>query len=246
MHRNMNADFKSNIAIVLSIVAIVLSTYGGGLITSKQPEGPEGFIKQAAKDAGIGGRTYDKCIEDPAMVDLVEEDIREAEMIAQVAQLAGVGTPFNVVVTDQQAFPINGAYPYEFFDLVVNQINENGIVSDDILEQAQIVPFDDTVRDAFRDMIVEDDHRRGAENPTITIFEYSDFECPFCARVHPTLSQIVDEYPNVAWVYRHYPLSFHPQAMPAAIASECVAIKEGNDAFWEFTDIVFENQDQLQ
>ena len=84
------------------------------------------------------------------------------------------------------------------------------------------------------------------ENPEFTVIEYSDFECPFCSRVHPTLDRLAEENDNVTWVYRHLPLSFHPQALPAAIASECVAQEEGNDAFWQFADTIFANQSELQ
>ena len=81
------------------------------------------------------------------------------------------------------------------------------------------------------------DHIRGDADATISIIEYSDFECPFCQRHHPTMKQVLDEVSDVNWVYRHYPLSFHPNAQPAAIASECAA---DQDMFWEFADIVFE------
>ncbi len=85
------------------------------------------------------------------------------------------------------------------------------------------------------------DHIRGNKDAKLVLIEYSDFECPFCARVHPTIKQIMEKYPNdVAWVYRHFPLSFHPKAMPAAVASECAAQLGGNDAFWKFADILFE------
>jgi len=98
----------------------------------------------------------------------------------------------------------------------------------------------------FRPFDPVTDHYRGSGSPSITIIEYSDLECPFCARVHDTFKQIVDEHTDVTWVYRHLPLSFHPQAMPAAIASECVAREEGNEAFWNFADTIFANQEQLQ
>ncbi|OHB22841.1 MAG: hypothetical protein A2939_03475 [Parcubacteria group bacterium RIFCSPLOWO2_01_FULL_48_18] len=91
------------------------------------------------------------------------------------------------------------------------------------------------------------DHILGNPNAPIAIIEFSDFQCPFCARFHPTMKQLLKEFPNqVRWVYRHFPLdSIHPQARPAAIASECAAEAGGNDAFWTFTDRVFEQQQQM-
>jgi len=92
--------------------------------------------------------------------------------------------------------------------------------------------------------VVDDsDHIRGDANAELTIIEYSDFQCPFCARFHPTMQQVMDEYDGqVRWVYRHFPLSFHPNAAPAAEASEC-ASEQGK--FWEFADALVENQDLL-
>lgn len=92
--------------------------------------------------------------------------------------------------------------------------------------------------------ITDADHVRGnLKKAEVVIVEYSDFQCPFCERHHPTLEQIADEYGDkVAWVYRHFPLSFHPEAGPSAIASEC-ANKQGK--FWEYADKLFENQSLL-
>ncbi len=96
---------------------------------------------------------------------------------------------------------------------------------------------------ALRQMpaVNENDHKQGAQNPVVTLVEYSDYDCPFCNRVHPTLERIVEEYPNqVAWVYRHYPLdALHPTARTAAEVSECVAKYGSNDKFWELTDEIF-------
>lgn len=92
----------------------------------------------------------------------------------------------------------------------------------------------------------ETDHVLGNSNAPVTIIEYSDFECPFCARFHPTLKQLLQEFPDVKWVYRHFPLtSIHSRALDAAIASECVAEQGGNDMFWQFSDAMFDNQNRL-
>ena len=92
--------------------------------------------------------------------------------------------------------------------------------------------------------VSDEDHIRGDRNAEITLIEYSDYECPFCERFHPTTQQILDEYEGtVRLVYRHFPLDqLHPKARPAAVASECVAELGGEDAFWAFTDAVFANQ----
>ncbi len=91
--------------------------------------------------------------------------------------------------------------------------------------------------------VTKDDHIRGNKDAKVVLVEYSDFECPFCGRHDPTMQAISKKYGDkVAWVYRHFPLSFHAHAMPAAIASEC-ASEQGK--FWEFSDKVFANQDKL-
>ncbi len=92
--------------------------------------------------------------------------------------------------------------------------------------------------------ITEKDHVRGNFQAPVTIIEFSDFQCPFCQRFHPTVQQILDDYPNqVRWVYKHFPLdSIHSEARPSAEASECAA-EQGK--FWEFTDALFENQSRL-
>ncbi|MFH2020998.1 MAG: DsbA family protein [archaeon] len=75
----------------------------------------------------------------------------------------------------------------------------------------------------------------------ITIEEFSDFECPFCARAYPTVNQILDEYgSDVKVVYKHFPLSFHPLAQKAAEASEC-ARDQGK--FEEYHNILFESRE---
>lgn len=82
---------------------------------------------------------------------------------------------------------------------------------------------------------------KGEANAKVTIVEFSDFECPFCASFYTeTLPKILSEYVDKGLVkmdYRHYPLSFHPQALPAAITSEC-ANEQGK--FWEMHDKIFE------
>ncbi len=95
--------------------------------------------------------------------------------------------------------------------------------------------------------ISDSDHIRGNKNAPVKIVEFSDYQCSFCARHHPTMLQIMSEYGDqVAWVYKHFPLdSSHPEARPSAEASECIAEQAGDDGFWQFTDTLFANQQRL-
>lgn len=89
----------------------------------------------------------------------------------------------------------------------------------------------------LRPVTAERDHILGNPDAPITIIEYSDFECPFCKRFHPTVIKLIENNKdNVRWVYRHFPLGFHnPGAQKQAEASECVAELNGNDAFWDYS-----------
>lgn len=92
------------------------------------------------------------------------------------------------------------------------------------------------------DPLQENDHVRGDKNARILLIEYSDTECPFCKRFHPTAQQVVDDYKGqVAWVYRHFPLdSLHSKARKEAEASECANELGGNEAFWKYLDKIYE------
>jgi len=88
---------------------------------------------------------------------------------------------------------------------------------------------------------IDDDPMLGNKNAKVTIIEFSDFECPFCAKFYSeTMGQIKTEYIDtgkVKLVYRDFPLSFHANAQKAAEASECA---DDQKKFWEMHDLLFE------
>ena len=85
------------------------------------------------------------------------------------------------------------------------------------------------------------DHIRGSRDAEIFFIEYSDYACGFCGMFHQTVKQIIEESEGkVAWIYRHTP--YQRGGMALTIASECVTEQLGEDAFWAFTDSLFENQ----
>ena len=78
----------------------------------------------------------------------------------------------------------------------------------------------------------------GNPDAPITLVEYSDFECPFCAQAAPNVKALQAKYPDrLRVVYKHFPLPFHPAARPSALAS-LAAQDQGK--FWEFHDVIFD------
>lgn len=118
----------------------------------------------------------------------------------------------------------------------------NGIVTAPPLKEKEVAG--NTTELENLSSITSADHIYGNPNALVKVVEYSDMECPFCARFHSTMRQVIDEYGEdgqVAWIYRHFPLeSIHSKARKEAIASECAAELGGNDAFWKFTNRFFE------
>jgi protein-disulfide isomerase len=90
----------------------------------------------------------------------------------------------------------------------------------------------------------EDDHVRGAADAAVTVVEYGDYECPYCAAAAPVLQQLVEESGGrVRLVFRNFPLADrHPYALTAALAAEAAGAQ---GAFWPMHDQLFTKQDRL-
>jgi len=97
-----------------------------------------------------------------------------------------------------------------------------------------------------QDIDEDDDPFLGDPNAPVTIVSFEDYQCPFCKRAFdqtfPLLKKEYIDTGKVKYVYRDFPLSFHPQAQSAAEASEC-ADEQGK--FWEYHDAIFQNQQSL-
>lgn len=92
-----------------------------------------------------------------------------------------------------------------------------------------------------------EDPQWGSVDAPVTIVEFSDFQCPFCSRVGPTLEALKAKYgpSQLRIVFKHNPLPFHEHARPAAEAAAAVFALAGNQAFFAFHDLVFNNQENL-
>lgn len=89
----------------------------------------------------------------------------------------------------------------------------------------------------------ERDHIRGPREAPITVVEYGDFECPYCGQAEDVVRELLADYGDVRYVWRHLPLNdVHPNAQLAAGAAEAAA-RQGK--FWEMHDLLFDNQDAL-
>ncbi len=97
--------------------------------------------------------------------------------------------------------------------------------------------------DLYIDVDPERDHVRGPINAPVTVVEYGDFECPYCGQAEPVVRELLRDFGDVRYVWRHLPLNdVHPHAQLAAEASEAAA---DQGAFWEMHDLLLDHQDAL-
>ena len=179
-------------------------------------------IEQVLKAADIRADEYQACLKDGAASQRVQDDIDRGIT-------SGVeGTPATIIVhvpTGASAL-LSGAQPINVFQQVIDALRAGETVDVPMIEG-------DFTLDT-------DEHLIGNPEADIVMIEYSDYDCTFCQRVHPTLTQLVSDDGNIAWAYRHFPLTaIHPEALPKAIASECFAELGGAEAFWLFTETNF-------
>ncbi len=176
-----------------------------------------------------------------------------------VAKQVGVqGTP-NFYIDGRN---VQGAQPYEEFKKVIddeiqraNKLIAQGTPANQVYTafmkgaktaaqaQAQAAKGPGAGTEVYK-VAVGDAPTRGSKQPKVTIVEYSDFQCPYCSRAAATLDTLMKDYASdVQLAYKHNPLPFHQQAMPAALAAEA-AREQGK--FWEMHDKMFKNQTSLQ
>lgn len=124
---------------------------------------------------------------------------------------------------------------------------QKGVEKEEVEDRAQVDDSDPekSIADGPVNIKVnKDDRVLGNEDASVTIVEFSDLQCPYCAKFHTTMNQIARDFPGqVRWVYKHFPLeSIHPFAKRAALATECAG-EQGK--FWEYTNYLFESQSKI-
>ena len=102
---------------------------------------------------------------------------------------------------------------------------------------------DEPLVDLAYDVDPDRDHIRGRLDAPVTVVEYGDYECPYCGRAEPQVRELLRDFADVRYVWRHLPLSdVHPNAELAAEATEAASAQ---GAFWPMHDLLLEHQDSL-
>jgi protein-disulfide isomerase len=222
------------------------------LMFAHQTELSEARYEEWAKQVGVDVAKWKADKDSPEIAAAITKD-------ASYGQSVGAdGTPAFFV----NGKFISGAMPFESFKAIIDdqlkkadELLKKGTSQDDlyktiVADNVKSGPSAPAAAaapspDQKFDVQAGNSPSRGPKNAPVTIVEWSDFQCPFCGRVEPTLKQVMDQYPGkVRIVWKNQPLPFHPNAMPAAEAA-MAAYEQGNDKFWALHDKFFENQTAL-
>lgn len=138
------------------------------------------------------------------------------------------------------------ANPDKFIDALNNAVKKSQEVIAKRREEEESKALEDSFNKPLTPNIRADESFRGPKDAPITLVEYSDFECPFCSRGFNTVMELMQKYEGkIRFVYKHLPLSFHPQAMPASAYYEAIRLQSAEKAF-KFHDEIYKDQRGLQ
>ncbi|MCT4642813.1 MAG: thioredoxin domain-containing protein [Bacteriovoracaceae bacterium] len=138
------------------------------------------------------------------------------------------------------------ANPVEFIDALNEAVQEARKGEAKRREEAEKKKLEESFDKPLVAKIRKDELFRGDKNAPLTLIEYSDFECPFCKRGYDTVNSLLKKYKGkIRFAYKHLPLSFHPNAMPASKYFEALRLQKA-DLAWKFHDNLYENQSKLK
>ena len=210
----------------------------------------EDQLKSYASELGLDQSKIDAYIESGAP----EKAIQQDQALAR--KVGANGTPTFFINGKQ----LVGAQPFPAFKKAIdgamteaNALVKKGIkpaaVYAEVIKNGRETPKPRPQRKAppatrQKVELVDGTPMKGSKTPLVTIVEFSDFQCPFCTRVNPTIDQVLKTYGDKVQVqFRNLPLGFHKRAKPAAKAA-LAAHKQGK--FWEMHDKLFANQKALE
>ena len=195
-------------------------------------------LVEMADEIQIHEGVFEDCLTSQKYEDEVEDQMSDG------TKQGITGTPgFLLIYTDKNGketkVQIKGAQPFAKFEELIESAWRK-----EVYEEPGTTPG--VPEQNLGEVSIDKDPYMGDINAKVAIVEFADFECPFCARAHPTVKRIQNKYVKtgkVLFVYRDFPLSFHKNAKDAAVASEC-AFNQPN-YYWKFHDELFSNQDKL-
>lgn len=135
--------------------------------------------------------------------------------------------------------------PRKFVDTVNEAVRSAQATAREDEAREEAARMEEEFKNPKKPKIAEDRVVFGNPSAPVTIVEYTDFQCPYCARGYDTIKQIMKEYGDkVRVVLKHLPLDFHPLALPAAKYFEAIAMQDPKKAE-KFHDEIFKNQNEL-
>jgi len=186
-------------------------------------------IDAAARKLGLDMKRFQAALDSHRMLPAIEEDVRAGQ------KLGVRGTPTFFI----NGKVLHGAQPLESFTQRIDGALKDGRPYEEIIKGAK----NNAARPAVYEIAVGNSHAKGPATAPVTIIEFSDFQCPFCGRVEPTLARVAKTYGDkVRLVWKNYPLAFHEHAMLGAQAA-MAAGEQGK--FWEMHDLLFAHQREL-
>jgi len=224
----MENNGQKQIAGAIIIVGVLIA--GAVLLKGNSPSSGE-KQKTLSEQVGVNKKEFKQCMDGLNLEDLAKTTNTSAEKAMLGVPAQERGTPYSVIIgKNGSKAEVRGAYPKEEIIKLINEVKSGKVTT----------PYKGEVPPQ-----VDGDHIWGSSNAEVFVIEYSDLECPYCKRIHSTLKEIVNESNGeVAWIYRHWVV--HPNALPKAGASECVAKIKGNDAFWKYIELVFGLMDPVE
>ncbi len=197
---------------------------------------PNSKFSSYAESLGLDKNKFEACMVSKDVLNKIQEDFNEG-------QSRGVtGTPAFFIGNEEQGFiKISGAQPLSVFESAIEKILSGEKVEDNTIPKEPQKVF---VTETDEDGIL------GSENASIVMFEYSDFQCPFCRKFYyetfPKLKENYIDTGKLKLVYKDFPLEVlgHTMASTSAQAALC-AKEQGEEYFWKVHDAIFEGQQEL-
>ena len=164
-----------------------------------------------------------------------------AILLCTAVFLAGCSVPQSSNRLEQQVLDIIRANPNVILEAVQTYQTEQQTAA----EEQRLADLEVALQGIAADPSsqIGDSPTKGSTNLQYVLYEFSDFECPFCGRSQAVVSEFLERHPEVTLVFKHFPLTqIHPEAMPAATAARAA---QQQDKFWQYHDALFAHQDRL-